>query len=328
MDHKNFSGSNVLILGGLGFIGSNLAIRLERLGANITLVDSMLPQYGGNLANIELIEGKVRVNYSDIRDRHSLDYLIRSTDIIFSLAGQTSHIESMINPFIDLEINCRSQLTVLESCRKNRPDVQIVYTSTRQIYGRPRYLPVDEEHPLSPVDVNGLNKLAAENYYTLYSRVYGMKCVSLRLTNSYGPRQHLRGDAPGFVGVFLRKAIDGEMIQVFGDGTQLRDFNYVDDVVEALLLSAENQDLNGGVFNLGAARHYSIREFLGILARYCEFDFEIVPFPPAHKAIDIGDYYSDYSLFSKRTGWEPQVDLDEGVKRSVEYFRPRAALYW
>ena len=328
MNHEVFKDSNVLILGGLGFIGSNLAIRLEKLGAKITLVDSMLPQYGGNLSNIEPIEGKVNVNFSDIRDRHSLDFLVRDAHYIYSLAGQTSHIDSMKDPFVDLEINCSSQLAVLESCRKLNPEARVIYASTRQIYGRPEYLPVDEKHPLLPVDVNGINKLAAENYYSLYSRVYGIKCVSLRLTNTYGPRQHLRGSTQGFVGIFLRKAISGEKIQVFGDGLQLRDFNYVDDVVEALLLSAQNETLSGGAFNLGASKYYSIRNFLDVLQHYCDFEFEIVPFPPEHKAIDIGDYYSDFGLFKKHTGWDPQVELDEGVKRSVEYFKPRAALYW
>lgn len=328
MTHENFKSSNVLVLGGLGFIGSNLAIRLEQLGANVTLVDSMLPQYGGNLANIDSIQDKVKVNYSDIRDRHSLDYLVRGSDIIYSLAGQTSHIDSMTDPFVDLEINCTSQLAVLESCRNHNPEARVIYASTRQVYGRPKYLPVDEKHPLLPVDVNGINKLAAENYYSLYSRVHGIKCVSLRLTNSYGPRQHLRGNTQGFVGIFLRKAISGEKIQVFGDGTQLRDFNYVDDVVEALLLSAEEESLSGGVFNLGASKYYSIRDFLDILRQYCEFEFEIVPFPPEHKAIDIGDYYSDYNLFRKHTGWEPKVELEEGLKLTVDYFKPKAASYW
>ncbi len=324
----DFAGKKVLILGGLGFIGSNLAIRLVELGAEVTLVDSMLPQYGGNLTNIEPIKDRVHVNFSDIRDRHSLSYLVKGKDVIYSAAGQTSHIESMTDPMTDLAINCQSQLAILESCRQHNPEVMIVYASTRQLYGRPRYLPVDEKHPVAPADVNGINKLAAELYYRLYFEVYGIRCVSLRLTNTYGPRQHLSGDKQGFAGIFIRKAIDGEKIQIFGDGEQLRDFNYVDDVADAFLLATDNPELHGGDFNLGSDHHYSLLEFVRLLAQVTEFEFETVPFPPAHKAIDIGDYYSDFSLFRDKTGWSPKVDLAEGLERTVEYFRPRKELYW
>lgn len=323
-----FEGQRVVILGGLGFIGSNLAIRLVAEGAHVTLVDSMLPQYGGNLANIEPIKDAVATNFSDIRDRHSLQYLVRDADIIFSVAGQTSHIESMTDPFTDLDINCRSQLAILESCRTHNPDVRIVYASTRQLYGRPQYLPVDENHPVVPVDVNGINKLAAECYYTLYSTVYGMRCVSLRLTNTYGPRQHLRGDTQGFAGIFIRKAIQGEPIRIFGDGSQLRDFNYVDDVVDAFLRATEHADLAGQTYNLGADTHYSLLDFVQMLQRYCEFTYELVPFPPDHKRIDIGDFYADAQRFHTATNWAPRVDLEDGLRRTIEYFRPRAAAYW
>ena len=325
---QHFVDSQILILGGLGFIGSNLAIRLVSLGAKVTLVDSMLPQYGGNLGNIEPIKDKCRMNFSDIRDSYSLDYLVRDVDVIYSMAGQTSHIESMTDPMTDLEINCRSQLSILESCRKYNPDVKILYASTRQLYGRPKYLPVDEQHPTVPVDINGIHKLASEKYYSLYSQVYGMKCVSLRLTNTYGPRQHLRGNKQGFVGIFIRRAIDHEPIQIFGTGEQLRDFNYINDVVDAFLLATNNPNVYGNVYNLGSNDHYSLLDFVQILSRYCDFDYELLPFPPEHKAIDIGDYYGDFSLFHKETGWEPKVSLEEGLKRTIEYFGPRAHLYW
>lgn len=323
-----FQGKKVLILGGLGFIGSNLAIKLVSLGAKVSLVDSMLEQYGGNLANIEPIKDDVSINFSDIRDQHSLNYMVRDVDVIFSVAGQTSHIESMADPITDLDINCRSQLSILECCRKNNPEVKIVYASTRQLYGRPQYLPVDEKHPVVPVDVNGINKLAAEMYYTLYSQVYGMNCVSLRLTNTYGPRQHLSGNKQGFAGIFLRKAISGEPIQVFGDGKQLRDFNYIDDVVDAFLLATNNKQLYGKVYNLGAKNYYSLLDFVGYLQGHCTFDFKVVPFPPDHQAIDIGDYYGDFQLFNSLTGWEPKIELEEGLKRTIEYFEPRRDLYW
>jgi nucleoside-diphosphate-sugar epimerase len=244
------------------------------------------------------------------------------------MAGQTSHIDSMTDPITDLDINCRSQLSILELCRKANPDVTIVYASTRQLYGRPAYLPVDENHPVEPVDVNGINKLAAEQYHLLYYHVHGLKCVSLRLTNTYGPRQHLRGSTQGFAGIFIRKAISGEAIQIFGDGQQLRDFNYVDDVVDAFLLASHRPDMHGKVYNLGDHRHYSLLDFVKLLQEQCRFDFQLIPFPPEHKVIDIGDYYGDYSRFQEATGWRPRVPLAEGLKRTVEYFVPRRELYW
>ncbi len=325
---SEFDDRNVLILGGLGFIGSNLAHRLVELGANVTLVDSMLSQYGGNLTNIEGIRDQVRVNFSDIRDLHSLEYLVRDADVVYSVAGQTSHIDSMTDPMTDLDINCRSQLSILECCRRGNPEATLVYASTRQIYGRPEYLPVDEEHPVVPIDVNGINKLAAEMYYTLYTKIYGMKCVCLRLTNTYGPRQHLRGDKQGFAGIFIRKAISGEAIQVFGDGQQSRDFNYVDDAVEAFLLATDNPKLYGGSYNLGADSHYTLVEFVELLRKNCSFDFALKPFPPEHARIDIGDYYGNYDRFHALTGWKPEVELEEGLARTVAYFEPRRAQYW
>jgi nucleoside-diphosphate-sugar epimerase len=325
---NNFQGRNVLIIGGLGFIGSNLAIRLVSLGANVTLVDSMLTQYGGNLANVEPIKNQVHINFSDIRDHHSLNYIVRNANVIYSMAGQTSHIESMSDPITDLEINCQSQLSILECCRRHNPEAQIIYASTRQLYGRPQYLPVDEKHPITPVDVNGINKFAAEMYYTLYSQIYGMHCVSLRLTNTYGPRQHLRGNKQGFAGIFIRMAISGESIKIFGDGTQLRDFNYVDDVVDAFLLATDSPELQGKVCNLGAKRSYSLLNFVHYLQQYCNFEYALVPFPPDHKAIDIGDYYADFQLFQSLTGWTPKIEIEEGLKKTVEYFKLYRNLYW
>jgi nucleoside-diphosphate-sugar epimerase len=311
----------VLITGGAGFIGSNLAIRLVGLGARVQIVDSMLPAYGADLANLEPVRGRIRLNFSDVRDQHSLSYVIQGEDLIFSLAGQVSHLDSMQDPMTDLEINCRSQLSLLECCRRGNPDARIVFASTRQIYGRPEYVPVDERHPLNPVDVNGINKLAAEMYYTLYHRVYGMSTVSLRLTNTYGPRMDLETGRKGFVGVFLRKALDGETIQVYGSGEQRRDFNYIDDVLDALLLAGEHAELFGRVYNLGHPRTYSLNEFVEHLARHCSFACRRVPFPADAEIIDIGDYSGDFGRFAEATGWQPGVDLDEGLRRTVEFFR-------
>lgn len=223
-----YKDKKILITGGLGFIGSNLAIKLVQLGANITLVDSMIPDYGGNLFNIEPIKNQVRVNFSDVRDSYSMEYLVKDQDYLFSLAGQVSHIDSMIDPLTDLDINTRAPVFILEACRKFNPSIKIIYASTRQIYGKPIYLPVNENHPLYPTDVNGINKMAGEWYHTLYHNVYGMNTISLRLTNTYGPRQLLKHNRQGFIGVFVRQIIQGEKIHIFGDGQQIRDLNYVD----------------------------------------------------------------------------------------------------
>lgn len=316
----NFLGKNVLILGGLGFIGSNLALRVAQEGAKVTLVDSMLDQYGGNLQNIAGIKGQVAVNYSDIRDSHSLRHLVRGVDVIYSMAGQTSHIDSMDDPFTDLSINCTSHLSILECCRKFNPEVEILYASTRQIYGRPQYLPVDEKHPIHPVDVNGINKYAAEMYFRLYYEVYGLKCTCLRLTNTYGPRQYVRDDRYGFVGMFIRLALAGQPIKVYGDGKQLRDFNYIDDVVEAFIAATGDKKLHGSAYNLGHPDTHSLLGFVETLSKYADFTYEVIPFPKDREAIDIGDYQGDFELFSSLIGWRPKVDLEEGLKRTLAYF--------
>ncbi len=316
-----YAGKRVLVTGGAGFIGSNLAIRLAALGADVMVVDSMIPAYGANLANLEPAHERIRINFSDIRDSQTMSYLVRDQDVVFSLAGQLSHLDSMLDPATDLDINCRSQLSLLEMCRMGRPEAKIVFTSTRQLYGRPRYLPVDENHPLHPIDVNGINNLAAERYYTLYHEVYGLKTVSLRLTNTYGPRMDLKSNTKGFLGIFLRKAMLGEKIQIYGDGRQRRDFNYVDDVVDALLLASQSDDINGKSFNLGYPRPYSLQELVELLRGLACFEAENIPFPPVRKAIDIGDYYADYSAFRRATGWSPQIDLEEGLAKTVDFFQ-------
>jgi len=285
----SFASKNILITGGLGFIGSNLAIRLVELGANVTLVDSLIPEYGGNLWNIETIKDNVRINISDVRDEHSMKYLIKGQDYLFNLAGQTSHIDSMNNPYTDLEINARAQLFILEACRKHNPEIKIVFASTRQIYGKPEYLPVDERHPLQPIDINGINKMAGEWYHLVYNNVYGIRSTVLRLTNTYGPRMRVKDARQTFLGIWIRRVLEGKPFQVFGDGKQIRDFNYVDDVVTALLLAAENEDANGEIYNLGADDPISLKDIAEMLIKMENgSDYEIVPFPEDRKIIDIG----------------------------------------
>src|SRR6476661_4356046 len=249
---NTFHDARVLITGGLGFVGSTLARRLVDLGARITLVDSLIPTYGGNLRNIAGIEDQVRINIADVRDEHSMDYLVQGQDFLFNLAGQTSHIDSMRDPYTDLEINCRAQLSILEACRTHNPGLTLVYASTRQIYGKPDYLPVDERHLLHPVDVNGVNKMAGEWYHILYNNVYGIRACALRLTNTYGPRMRVKDARQTFLGIWIKRVLDGQPIEIWGDGLQVRDFNYVDDVVEAMLRVAESDSANGQIYNLGS----------------------------------------------------------------------------
>ncbi|HIF00849.1 MAG TPA: NAD-dependent epimerase/dehydratase family protein [Planctomycetes bacterium] len=322
-----YADRRVLITGGLGFIGSNLAHALVDAGSTVTLVDSMIPRYGASLKNIDGLKDRVSINYSDIRDQYSLSHLVREQDVIFSLAGQVSHLESMSDPMTDLDINCRSQLSLLECCRSVNPSARIVFASTRQIYGRPQFLPVTEEHPLDPADVNGINKLAAEMYYTLYSKVYGMHTVSLRLTNTYGPRMDINSQHKGFVGVFLRQALRGEPIELFGTGEQRRDFNHVADVVTALLLAGQHDELRGSSFNLGHDEHYSLIQFVEILRQLLPFEFQTVPFPDERQAIDIGHYYGDSSRFREMTGWAPAYDLPRGLSDTVQFFQQRPHTY-
>ena len=317
-----------LVTGGLGFIGSNLALRLVDLGVDVTLVDSLIPEYGGNLRNIEPFKEKVRVNISDIRDEHAMEFLVQGQDYLFNLAGQTSHVDSMNDPYTDLDINCRSQLSILEACRKNNPGITVVFASTRQMYGVPQYLPVDERHPIQPVDVNGINKMAGEWYHLLYNRVYGVRSCALRLTNTYGPRMRIKDARQTFLGVWIRNILRSEPLQVFGDGRQLRDFNYVDDVVDALLVAALSADSSGQIYNLGADDPVSLKATAEMLIElHGAGTYEIVPFPPDREAIDIGDYFADYRRIHSQLGWKPTVSLRAGLGKTLEYYRLHYADY-
>ena len=321
MDPARFSGAKVLIIGGAGFIGSNLAIRLVGLGASVVLIDSMNPQYGGNLHNIATIRDQVRLNISDVRDKYSLQWLVQGVDWIFNLAGQTSHMDSMLDPFTDLEINCAAQLSLLEVCRAHNPAAKLVFASTRQIYGRPQYLPVDENHPIKPVDVNGINKTAGEFYHLLYNDVHGIRTTVLRLTNTYGPRMRIKDARQTFLGVWIRNILTGQPVEVWG-GAQLRDFNYVDDVVEAMLVAALDPGCDGKAYNVGGDEVLSLAEVARIVcaAKGSTAGYVVREYPADRKKIDIGDYYSDYGLFERGTGWRPRVPFAEGVARTVAYF--------
>jgi len=317
-----YRGRRVLITGGLGFIGSNLARRLAELGADILLVDSLIPDYGGNLFNIVGIEDRVRVNVADVRQASSMNYLVRGREIVFNLAGQVSHIDSMRDPHTDLEINCRSQLTLLEACRHHNPGVKVVYASTRQIYGKPESLPVTEQHLVRPTDVNGINKAGGEYYHLVYNNVFGIRACALRLTNVYGPRQLIKHNRQGFIAWFIRLALEDREIQVFGDGSQIRDFVYVDDVVSAFLLAGMCEPCNGQAFNVGGDEHLAHRELVELLIEVAGTGrYRFVEWPAEKKAIDIGSFYADSSRFKRTTGWKPTVSLREGLTRTLAFYR-------
>lgn len=327
-DHLAFyRDRRTLVTGGLGFIGSNLCRRLADLGARVTAVDSLLPEYGGNLFNLAGYEERVRVNIADVRG-HGMEYLVKGQEVLFNLAGQVSHLDSMSDPVTDLEINCTSQLRLLEAVRKGNPELKIVYAGTRQIYGRPQYLPVDEKHLLQPVDVNGINKISGEFYHLVYHQVYGIRASSLRLTNTYGPRQLIRHNRQGFIGWFIRQAAFGEEIQVFGDGSQKRDFNHVDDVVDAFLRAGATDASDGQVLNLGAETPVSLLDLVRLLVDVAGGGrYRLVPFPPERKRIDIGDFYADISKARATLGWTPSVPLREGLRSTVAYYRANREHY-
>jgi UDP-glucose 4-epimerase len=321
------AGQKVLITGGAGFIGSHLAHRLVNLGAEVTLVDSLIPEYGGNLHNLDDIVDRVRLNISDVRDHHSMRYLVQGVDLVFNLAGQTSHMDSMHDPFTDLDINSRSQLSILEALRHVNPQARVVFASTRQLYGRPEYLPVNERHPQRPVDVNGINKIAGESYHLLYNEVYGIPTCALRLTNTYGPGMRIKDARQTFVGIWIRRLLEGQPFEVWG-GEQLRDFNYVDDVVDAFLAAALSPAAWGRVFNLGSSEVVSLAQLAQqLLEVNGGGEFQVREFPAERKKIDIGDYYSDFSLIEHELGWKPQIRLREGLQRTLDYFRTHGGHY-
>jgi UDP-glucose 4-epimerase len=327
-DHRDhYRGRRVMVTGGLGFIGSNLCRTLADLGAQVLAVDSLLPDYGGNVFNLAGYEDKVRINLADVRG-HAMDQLVRGQEVLFNLAGQVSHIDSMTDPFTDLEINCRSQLWILEAVRRRNPEVKIVYAGTRQVYGKPKSLPVSEDHLLNPTDVNGINKISGEMYHLVYNSVYGIRASSLRLTNTYGPRQLIRHSRQGFIGWFMRQVTLGEEIQIFGDGSQKRDFDYVDDVVDAFLRAGASEAADGEVFNLGGEAPVSLRDLVDMMIGIAgQGSYTLAPFPPERKRIDIGDFYADTAKIRRTLGWQPRVPLREGLERTIAYYREHQGHY-
>lgn len=322
-----FRDARVMITGGVGLIGSALARRLVGIGAELLLLDSMVPESGASLANIADIAGQLRLNIADIRDTDALRHLLAGQDFLFDLAALTSHVDSMKAPQTDLAVNCAAQLGLLETCREVAPAITIVHAGTRQIYGRPQYLPVDEAHPLRPPDVNGVNKMAGEAYHLMYRDVYGLKTRSLRLTNVYGPGMRIKDARQNFLGIWLRRVVEGEAFEVWG-GEQRRDMVFVEDAADAFLAAALNPETEGLALNVGGDAPYSLAEIAAAIVRANGAGhYDVREFPAERKRIDIGDFVTDDRRFRAITGWQPRCSLTEGLGRSLDYYRRHLALY-
>jgi len=326
---NNFKNKNILITGGLGFIGSTLAIKLVECGAKVTLFDSMIEGYGGNLFNIEKIKDQVTVNFADIRDQVVMNYLVREKDYIFHLAAQVSHIMSLTNPFPDIDINIKGTAVILEACKKFNKDAVIIRTGTRGQYGSVKLLPVNEEAHTYPKGIYEVSQLTSEKLMQVYNDIHKLKCVMLRLTNIYGPRAQMRSSHFGVVNWFVRLAIDKEMIKVFGSGKIKRDFVYIDDCVDGILKTAENGDCYGEIFNIGDENPSNFLELAEII---CELEpnakWEFAPFTEERAAQEPGDFYSDISKINSFTSWRPKVELKEGLKKTIEFYKKNKQYYW
>ncbi len=311
----------MLVTGGLGFIGSNLARRLADAGADVLVLDALQPNGGANRVNLRDFESKLRFREADLRRAEEYEELLPGHEVVFNLAGQVSHIDSMTDPVSDLGANVHAQIVLLEACRRHLAQAKVVFASTRQIYGRPVRFPVDETHPLRPVDVNGINKMAAEEYHSLYHRVYGMRTVSLRLTNTFGPRMRIKDARNTFLGLWIRRAVEDGVFEVWG-GRQKRDLTYVEDAVDAFLAAGALEPATGRVFNIGGIPPVTLAELAQQLVEVSgRGRYETKEFPPEFRRIDIGDYFADDRLFRSLTGWAPRFSLREGLKQTVAFYQ-------
>ena len=327
--NNGFKGKKVLITGGLGFIGSNLAIKLVTIGAEVTLMDAMIPEYGANLFNIEPIKNDVLINFSNVCDEHSMNYLVQNKDYIFHLAGQVSHVMSMTNPFPDIEMNIKGTAVLMEACKRYNRQAVVVRSGTRGQYGSVVKLPVNEEAPTNPKGIYEISNLTAEKIMKVYNYNFGIRCVLLRLTNIYGPRAQMKTHHYGVVNWFVRLAIENKTIQVFGDGQLKRDFLYIDECVDALLMSAASEMAYGQVFNVGVDKPVNFVELVKLIIGISESGrWEFAPFSPERAAQEPGDFYSDIAKIKEYIGWYPKISLRDGLKSTVEYYRKYKQYYW
>jgi len=324
-----FQGKNVLITGGLGFVGSNLAIALVGTGANVTIIDNMLPRQGGNLFNIEPVKDKVKIHLSDVRNQLSMNHLVRDQEVIFHLAGQVNHVDSMRNPIQDLEINCHGTLSLMQALRYHNRDAVVIYSGTRGEYGSSVALPVAEDHPTNPKGLYAVTNLAAEKMIIVYNQVYGIPCVCLRITNTYGPRHQMMHDEYGVFNWFIKKAIDNEPLPVFGDGMIVRDFLYIDDLVECMLMTACTHTASGEVFNVGSGQPVTFRELAEkIVAIAGSGSYTFTEFTRERSEVEPGDYWADIGKIKRVVGWEPRTSLEAGIRATIDFYRRHRGHYW
>lgn len=326
---EEFKGKSVLITGGLGFIGSNLALRLVKAGARVTVMDAMIPDYGGNEFNVQEVASDIRVNFSDIRDENAIIYLVKNQDYVFHLAGQVCHIMSLSNPFPDIEINITGTAILMEALRKYNPEAIVVYTGTRGQYGASVSLPVNEEAPTNPKGIYEISNLTAEKIIKVYNDAHGIRSVLLRLSNIYGPRSQMLHSRFGVCNWFVRLAMDDDTIKVFGDGSILRDFCYVDDCVEAIIKSAIVEEAYGEIFNVGSDIPVSFVELVKtIIEQAGRGKWEFAEFSPERKAQEPGDFYSDITKIRRVVGWEPTTTLADGIKKTIDFYEQYRDQYW
>lgn len=325
----SLSGKRVLITGGLGMIGSTLAQRLVPLGAKVTLVDSCIEPYGANPFNIANIRSQVELNITDIRDKEAMKWLVRSQDIIFNLAAQVSHNDSIENPFLDADINYLGHLNVAENIRRFNPHAIVVFSGSRLQFGRIEYNPVDEAHPLNPRTPYALNKTAAEKMYEYYHEMYGISCILFRIANPYGPRAQMKHSKYCMINWFLRQAMEGKTISIFGDGDQVRDYIYIDDLADALLSAAVTPRCQGEIYNVGSGIGTRFKEMVDtIIAVVGNGKAECVDWPKNYINVETGDYITNITKLTEATGWTPSTDLRTGIQRTFDYYRGHRSYYW
>lgn len=326
---KHYKNKKVLITGGLGFIGSNLAIKLVKAGAEVSLLDAMIEGHGGNLFNIDTIKDDINIHFSDVRDENIMNYVVQNKDYIFHLAGQNDHVLSLTNPYPDIDINIKGSAVLLEACKNHNRNARLVYTGTRGEYGPAIKLPVDENAPINPKGIYELSNLTAQKLFKIYNDNHSVQSITLRLTNIYGERAQMKHHRFGVANWFIRLALDNETIKVFGDGSIVRDFLYVNDIVDAIWMCALSEKAYGEILNVGHDQPSSFLELAKTIIKIATSgQWEFAPFSPERAAQEPGDFYSDISKIKKLVGWEPKTTLEMGLKKTIEYYRKNKKFYW
>jgi nucleoside-diphosphate-sugar epimerase len=329
VDTKFWKEKRVVVFGGAGMIGSTVVNLLVRNGAMVTVVDAMLPLYGGNLFNLEEVKDKIVFVQGDIRDEELVRRSVRDKEIVFNFAAQVSYVRSNREPFLDLDINCKGTLNILESCKKDNPYAKILFASSRFVYGTIEYNPVDEKHPFNCLSIYGIHKLASEKYHIFYHSAYGLDTVCLRISNPYGPRQQMKHNEWGIVNWFVRLAMEKKPLTVYGSGSQSRDYIYVEDIAKAFISAAESPKTKGSIYNVGIGKGRSFIDMAKIIAKNIEGTLiDQVEWPKDRYFVETGDYIANIKRIVEDTNWQPEIDLEEGIRRTVDYYQKYKEYYW